>query len=237
MNLYDKYAKEFSQTRQNPWKGWEQVSAELKSLELGTSKNPLRVLDLGCGNGRFLKFLAAEGYEIENYFGVDNSNLLLYETKELTNKLKSEEKVKEGKIFNIDLNTEDWESKIHGEFNVVVSFGVMHHINPFDTRKSFLSKAFNILEPNGLLAVSYWQFGALPRYQEKKESTDKNAGTKYSEHDFILNFGSSKAKRFCHFVNGQELIELEDGMKYKDSKTFLNDGREDNENLYRIYTK
>src|SRR5690606_22973664 len=115
----------FSNTRQNPWKGWEQVAQELRDRDLGVSV-PLRVLDLGCGNGRFLKYLTEEKFLVANYIGVDDSNLLLSEANDLVNKSKEAGEIASGDILKIDLNSKSWGYQIRGTFNVVVSFGVMH---------------------------------------------------------------------------------------------------------------
>lgn len=43
-------------------------------------------------------------------------------------------------------------------FDLVVSFGFMHHIPGFDLRVRFLLEALNHVKPGGYLAVSFWQF-------------------------------------------------------------------------------
>ena len=71
-HFYESYAKEFSVTRQAPWLGWSQLLTFL-------STNKMRVLDLGCGNGRFYKFLKCNLKNEFDYQGVDISKNLVKE--------------------------------------------------------------------------------------------------------------------------------------------------------------
>ena len=75
--FYRERAAEFSATREAPWRGWERLLARVRSPK---RTSPLRVLDVGCGNGRFGAFLAgaleADGTRLE-YVGVDASAPLL----------------------------------------------------------------------------------------------------------------------------------------------------------------
>src|SRR5512145_2941581 len=67
--FYSQHAREFGKTRQAPWSGWKRVVGRLE--ERGLSPGPLRVLDLGCGNGRFLRYLASSWTHPIEYLGVD----------------------------------------------------------------------------------------------------------------------------------------------------------------------
>ena len=51
--FYTERAEEFSGTRERPWKGWTGMLARIEPL---LPEEP-RVLDIGCGNGRFARFL------------------------------------------------------------------------------------------------------------------------------------------------------------------------------------
>ena len=66
--FYLKTQKYFNTSRQSPWPGWKKLLPHLQVRNL-------QVLDLGCGNGRFGKFLA-EHRQID-YTGIDNNQYLL----------------------------------------------------------------------------------------------------------------------------------------------------------------
>ena len=50
-HFYKVTAEEFSKTRSFYWKGWGELIEPLK--EIGKNHPQLKVLDIGCGNGRF----------------------------------------------------------------------------------------------------------------------------------------------------------------------------------------
>ena len=69
-SFYRVTAVEFSATRQSAWQGWRRM---LHSVELPVSS----VLDIGCGNGRFGRFLAEGQEQAFVYYGIDSSSELL----------------------------------------------------------------------------------------------------------------------------------------------------------------
>lgn len=230
-DLYSEHAKKFSDTRQYPWKGWKEL---IEKHELQFSN--CHILDLGCGNGRFLKFLIENNIQIKNYLGVDNSQILLNIAKKY-----DAETFANFDFKKLDLNQSNWGNQIsplfNENFNLVVAFGIMHHINPFEQRKNFLKQSLELLTENGLLIVTYWQFGKLERYKDKMQRAGQNKGTKYCEHDYVMGFGDSQNSRFCHYCSEEEVKELESELNISPFISFLSDGRDLNENLYRIYKK
>ncbi|MGV2437992.1 MAG UNVERIFIED_CONTAM: class I SAM-dependent methyltransferase [Anaerolineae bacterium] len=64
--FYRTTAQDFSETRQTAWQGWARLSAFLPAV------TPLRVLDVGCGNGRFAHFLHQHNPTLPiHYHGID----------------------------------------------------------------------------------------------------------------------------------------------------------------------
>ena len=54
--FYDKVGPDFDKTRKSAWKGWGRV-AEIIEGEFGETNSlerPISVLDVACGNGRFI---------------------------------------------------------------------------------------------------------------------------------------------------------------------------------------
>lgn len=215
MDLYTTHAKEFSNTRQSPWEGWEKIVSSIKIQ----NPNGITVLDLGCGNGRFLKYLKEQNIKINKYVGVDNSRILL-------NIAKKEDPGSE--FISLDLNTMDWGEKIKGEFDLIVSFGVMHHIESFQLRRNILECSTSLLKKDGTLAIAYWQFLKDPKLKEKAKKLSR-------ENDYELPFGQNGAKRFCHLVNETEALKLESELLIKRTDSYYSDGKNKEMNYYVLY--
>ena len=62
---YDKFAQDFSSTRAYAWEEFDIVKSKIWKGD--------RVLDLGCGNGRFRQFLGTTKVAPGAYFGFDLS--------------------------------------------------------------------------------------------------------------------------------------------------------------------
>lgn len=225
MKLYKELATKFSNSRAYPWKGWEKVSKLIKQ----EFNSPISILDLGCGNGRFLDFLLSEKIEISNYLGVDNSSELL----KIADRRFDQEYVD---FLFTDLE-HDWVNEIENhkhslgnkelKYDFISVFGVMHHIESHSKRVELLLNAKKLLKPNGIIFVTYWQFGKYERFLNKAESLGNN--------DYNLPFNEIEAARFCHFTDEKEAgtLEKESGVELVDS--FYSDGSDSQLNLYRFY--
>ena len=66
--FYAEIADAFSATRRDPWPGWKRAVDKLQP----TSGRGPRVLDLGCGNGRFASYLETEWGPDFDYRGIDH---------------------------------------------------------------------------------------------------------------------------------------------------------------------
>jgi 2-polyprenyl-3-methyl-5-hydroxy-6-metoxy-1,4-benzoquinol methylase len=65
---YDNFADTFSNSRKNhPWPELDYIIEDIR--EQGFSS----VLDIGCGNGRFLEEIQNSRFKIQNYLGIDSS--------------------------------------------------------------------------------------------------------------------------------------------------------------------
>ena len=73
--FYARFAQHLHQTRNHGWSGWSKIPCILP-------QRPLRVFDVGCGNGRLAQFLedawiTGEGGFVTDYLGVDQCAGLL----------------------------------------------------------------------------------------------------------------------------------------------------------------
>ena len=75
--FYTQVEESFSQSRQQPWEGWERVVDALGSLPHPISpKSPLLLLDVACGNLRFEHFLSSKRIPLD-VLALDSSNALV----------------------------------------------------------------------------------------------------------------------------------------------------------------
>lgn len=130
---YNQIAKDFSETRQFPWKDFELFKPYYRSNDA--------VLDLGCGNGRLLKFLKKEGYK--SYLGLDQSAELLKQAKEEWPK----EKFLLGDMSDpLPMKT---------KFDAIFAIASLHHLPPKDQEKA-LKQWKKVLKPGGYLFMTNW---------------------------------------------------------------------------------
>jgi SAM-dependent methyltransferase len=205
--FYQERASEFSRTRERPWSGWAELLARVRGL---LPERP-RILDVGCGNGRFARFLESELGDDFDYCGVDESSLGLAEArKRLTGR------------SNVTLVDGDFSTALpQGAFDLVVLFGVLHHVPGRSNRVGLLNRLQERLLPGGLLAFSVWRFAELPRFQKKIvpwEEFRRRTGIEIDEQDLetgdhILTWGGAPpAYRFCHAMSDAEEREVARGL-------------------------
>lgn len=151
------------------------------ALGLSASRSLTRsVLDIACGNLRFEAFLANAYPHIDwSFFAVDNCEPLVASGQEdiakkvhftcediVSNLLEALPAAEPANIPALAAAT---------PFDLVVSFGFLHHIPSFDLRRRFLLEALSQVKPGGYLAVSFWQFLNDPAKRAKIEQTHAEA--------------------------------------------------------------
>lgn len=216
MNLYSKFAAQFSQTRKHGWEGWKELLPFMQKL------GELEILDLACGNGRFLQWAAQSGFFIKSYLGIDLSMQLLDICKQNSSLVKTFE------IKQVDLNS--WWELPSQKPNLVVAFGITHHLKSDKERLYLIKKSLELIGKGGIVAVSFWQFETNP-------AINKSIIESLGDNNYTLSFGSNGATRFCHFTDISEIEKLEEELGIKPFKTFRADGKNSQQNLYRIYKK
>ncbi len=210
MNLYQEHASEFSRTRQHFWKGWYELEKYLI--------NATKFLDIGCGNGRFLKFI--KKYKIDfNYVGIDYSQQLLQEAGYLD---------RNAKLFNLDLRS-NWDIP-ESNFDFVVCFGVIHHLLNQKHRKYLFRKVFEKLNYRGVFVFTIWDFLSDLRQINKiiKKIPGKN--------NFLMKFGNI-AVRECHWMQDSEFQVLLKIYKFRIIETYQSDGKNNKLNKYIVTQK
>jgi tRNA (uracil-5-)-methyltransferase TRM9 len=183
---YNLIAKEFSATRREIW---EELKFLFKDLKEGE-----KVLDLGCGNGRWYKVFKEKKVD---YFGLDNSEKLIEIAKE---------NFPDAKFFVGDALSLPFQDDF---FDKVYSIALLHHIPSEDFRIKVLKEAKRVLKPGGILILTCWRIHRLREILALlKYTLLKIIGrSKLDFKDFFVPWGK-KMLRYYHFFTQRELENL-----------------------------
>jgi len=181
---YNLIAKEFSRTRENVW-------PEMNFLFSDFLKEKDKVLDLGCGNGRWFEIF--QKHKI-HYVGIDGSEELIKIAKEKY----PQGTFKVSDALNLPFQDNDFEK--------VYSIAVFHQIPSKNFRLQFLKEVKRVLKPGGFLILTVWRFNhkktllSLIKYTILKllGKTDLDFG------DVLY----ARTKRYYHVFSKRELISL-----------------------------
>lgn len=133
---YEEIADSFNETRKKPMKPMVLEIAD--SLNI---KKEDKILDLGCGNGRFLEILGDD----KNYLGLDNSKSLINFAIE-----------KYGNKFQV-LDILKLDELKENNFDFVFSWAVFHHIPGSALRLNFLDQVYDKIKDDGIFVLSVWR--------------------------------------------------------------------------------
>jgi SAM-dependent methyltransferase len=185
--FYRVTADSFDQTRGQAWPGWNRLLPHLK--------NPLSVLDVGCGNGRFGLFLMEHLGTGVHYHGIDSSPALLQRARAALPDAILEER-------DIVENPPE-----HGSYDLVALFGVIHHIPGAAQRQNFMRILAERVKPGGILAFACWCFYEYERFRER--IIPWPADITVEQHDYLLDWRrGGVALRYCHYVDDTEQAAL-----------------------------
>jgi tRNA (uracil-5-)-methyltransferase TRM9 len=240
--FYASAAEEFSSTRSHPWPGWERLVPHL-APPVGATRS-LRVLDVGCGNGRLAAFLAEHLDGDLEYLGIDRSPGLLEHAREQNAGLPR------ARFECVDILGDELEARdlaFPRDFAVfprdlIALFGILHHVPGFETRRSLLARLVGGLAPGGLFAVAAWQFAAFERFRARMlpwSALESHTGlhvdaSQLEPGDYLLRWGDAERVRYCHFVDEEELQSLLPQSGAELVESYAADGREGTLNRYVV---
>jgi SAM-dependent methyltransferase len=223
--FYDRFGDQFSATRQRLQPG---VGKILETIRADDS-----VLDLGCGNGHFLRELAGRGHKAP-LLGVDFSLPLLRNAHEVSSLGVSFREADLSQLSAIShqlLVTDNW--------SLITAFATLHHIPSAEMRLDILQTVRKLLKEDGKFILSNWQFLNSAKLRSRIQPWDR-VGINESdldEGDYLLDWRSGgEGLRYAHQFSAAELSGLADqvGMRVIDS--FLSDGNEGNLGLYQVWS-
>jgi tRNA (uracil-5-)-methyltransferase TRM9 len=230
--FYTDSAESFSRTRTSQWEGWSRALPEISAVFASCRKAERlpQVLDLGCGNGRFLAFLQNEaGVSEFSYHGVDLSATLLQSAALVTTDPTIQRTFSQVDLVEMLLSAQSGSEfraeRLSSVFSptpdLIVLFGVMHHIPSLELRKQLLSAAWRALAPGGALIITFWQFANGARFAAQLTSpettlsispsptkTSPPAEDSFSHFDYLLPWQKKPAARYAHHFCDAEIALL-----------------------------
>jgi tRNA (uracil-5-)-methyltransferase TRM9 len=231
--FYECVGNHFSATRNYYWKGWGKLEPTIESI-LRENKS-ITVLDLGCGNGRFYGFLKDTlGQNRFEYTGLDISERML---------AAAGERYPKGHFQIADVI--DPVNLPNKKFDLVVAFGLTHHIPSKKNRLNWFSQMPKLIAPKGALAMSFWEFRKDTRFKKAVENIATTSITikkpELEEGDFFLGWDRQEGVyRYVHQYSETEYAKIKDLLEKTTltlETSFHCDGKENKLNLYNIYRK
>lgn len=186
--------------------------------DVGASgQEPLRVLDLACGNLRFERYLAdaLPGRMLSGY-AVDNCDPLVEAgersefgplSRMVFQNLDAIERLSAG-CLRESLEAPD------ASCDLAVSFGFMHHVPLERWRAELLRALIAKVRPGGFVAVSFWRFLNSDKLARKAQETTSRALDELGlpelpPNDYLLGWQDTQGLyRYCHHFDEQEIERL-----------------------------
>lgn len=227
-DFYNKTATDFSSTRQYSWGGWED-----SFKFLGKEFLPKNILDVGCGNGRFLSFLTKKIPQF-SYLGIDNSKELI--------SIARNQKIRNPYIsvnFELlDITSYENLKGLKGSYDFIAMIAVLHHIPGVENQKKLLRAISKKLTPNGVMIFTTWNFINEKSISKKLISWNELGidKTYLEEGDYLLDWNLDKnSLRYCHYFTKDEILNITSDLPIKLLYSFESDGRNNKLNSYYIW--
>ena len=220
--FYNHFGESFSATRQRLQPGVKKI--------LETIPSDVSVLDLGCGNGNFLRELSVRGHKAA-LLGVDFSLPLLRDAESAPGV-----EFREVDLSQLGVGSGQW--AVENSWDVITMFATLHHIPSIEIRLDILNTVRKLLNKDGKFILSNWQFLNSEKLKSRIQPwetvgiriEDLDAG------DYLLDWRSGgEGLRYAHQFSVEELLGLAEQAEMRVIDSFLSDGDGGNLGLYQIW--
>lgn len=249
-DFYNQVAVNFDDSRSYTWEGWNKLKPLVNRLLL--QKSTITILDLGCGNGRFISWLDElltknahndtpnSSNPRVSYTGLDSNQFLLKKAKEQATKAKNNISCSfiQSDIVQNLIDSDTINSSLES-YDLIVAFGVIHHIPGESTRHTFIRQISKLIKPQGYACIAAWDFTTIPSLMKRSQPLAESSIILDPEpQDYLLDWQrGSEAYRYCHFVSDQEMQALWSGTDLEIVLHYQADGPTQASNSYWIVQK
>ncbi len=234
-DFYALTVQNFDESRGRPWPGWKRLLPTFQTL---AQVAPFRVLDVGCGNGRFGRFLARnlDSSRPIAYHGQDHTLALLDAARAAFAQMRI---LPEAVLEQRDILEA---AEAAGQYDLVVVFGVVHHIPGRERRCEVLRGLARQVASGGMLVFTSWCFYEYERFRERLIAWPADLESEPGDYimDWRRGHEANTALRYCHYVDSDEQAALvmalgESGLTEIDA--FRADGHTNDINRYSVLQK
>ena len=197
--FYSDFARAFSETRSSAQTRLDRIVAYIA--------DDVKVLDVGCGNGRLAERLEKEGRRVR-YAGVDASADLIAIASARQRRL-----YRVAAEFHVaDIALRNWSGALPpASFDIAVALAVLHHVPSFDLRCEVLRSIHALLKPGGTFIMTNWHFERNERLRKKvvpwpAAGIDEHA---LEPGDALLTWErGGTGYRYCHLITMSEVLRM-----------------------------
>ena len=220
--FYNRFGDQFSATRQRLQPGVKKI--------LDSIQEDVSVLDLGCGNGHFLREISKRGHK-QPLLGVDFSLPLLRDAESAPGVIFHEVDLSQLSAFSDQLS-------VPGGWDVITMFATLHHIPSVEMRLDILRTVKKLLKPAGKFILSNWQFLNSAKLKSRIQPWDRVGINEndLDQDDYLLDWRSGgEGLRYAHHFSAQELLGLAGQVEMRVTASFPSDGDGGNLGLYQVW--
>ena len=221
--FYNRFGDQFSATRQRLQPGVKKILALIQE--------DVSVLDLGCGNGNFLREISRRGHK-SPLLGLDFSLPLLRNAESVPGvEFREMDLTKLSGISNQSLIPDTW--------SLITAFATLHHIPSTEIRLDILRTVRKLLKPDGQFVLSNWQFLNSEKLKSRIQTWDKVGINEVDldEGDYLLDWRSGgNGLRYAHNFTAEELLGLAEQAEMRVIDSFPSDGDGGNLGLYQVWS-
>lgn len=207
---------------------------------------PVPVLDVGCGNLRFERYLEQAHAAVPwSFYAVDNCRPLV-EDRAVASTVRSSARFQQLDLAPLLAQGPNYlaDALVAPPVNLTVCFGVLHHVPTFERRVALLRALISKTTPDGTVCVSFWRFMAHAQLAQRTRALQPQAladcdltAADLDPNDYLLGWNARPGVyRYCHHFSEREIDELVEHVAPVATVVdrFVSDGRSGNLNAYLV---